>query len=245
PEPLDRPAPAARPHGHHRHPDRPRPRGRLAVLRLRPPDHRHRPGRRRRRPGQELRLLPGGARPHRRPGRPHSPRQRPALPRLIRTRATVRPRRRASPYRGSVSPVRGTAGRNRGRSRGDRGRERPGGGETGWERGYLARFRRRKDRCARLAPTTTRATITNDPAIAAQNWTGPDGTSRITTPATRKDSPASATQGAALRWTYAQASGSRMVNGVRIPSRGLGRSLPRAPSAPVAISSSPATAKTT
>src|SRR5690606_6231389 len=111
--------------------------------------------------------------------------------------------------------------------------------------GYLARFRRRKDRCARLAPTTTRATITNDPAIAAQNWTGPDGTSRITTPATRKDSPASATQGAALRWTYAQASGSRMVNGVRIPSRGLGRSLPRAPSAPVAISSSPATAKTT
>jgi NAD(P)-dependent dehydrogenase (short-subunit alcohol dehydrogenase family) len=53
--------------GHHRHANRHRPRHRLALLGLRPADHRHRPGRRRRRSGEELRLYPGCARPAGRP----------------------------------------------------------------------------------------------------------------------------------------------------------------------------------
>jgi NAD(P)-dependent dehydrogenase (short-subunit alcohol dehydrogenase family) len=62
-DPVRRAARADGADGHHGHADRHRPRHRLALLRLRPADHRHRPSRRRRRPGEELRLHPGRARP--------------------------------------------------------------------------------------------------------------------------------------------------------------------------------------
>ena len=65
--PVRRPPQPDGPDGHHRHADRHRARRRVALLRLRAADHRHRPCRRRRRAGEELRLRPG--RP-RRPGRP-------------------------------------------------------------------------------------------------------------------------------------------------------------------------------